>query len=357
MKISSLNRKITIQQAFVEKNKLNGSEQKVWRDYLTNIWAGHHTEVGTEKVDGAILNNTTTINFILRYRSDIHTQMRIIDQDRIYNIKSLSEVDNQDSLLIEGESRGVYYLLDEEKSIEFALSTRRLKSDFSGDVVNLAVGNATYDFRLFGDLLDKESVESLKEEFNQDKVYITRWYSQDNANKNLVPAFENQTPVFLINSDSFTYPSIQFTGITEVLTTTETIEGSTFTLYLLLKQNSWKENEVVFSTKIGELDVVFTQKGGYPNLQLKVENEDAEYMNTISFYPGNFGLIAVSFNGISLSTSLKAQNQNTEVISQENLNVQSQVEISELIISNKFIATDRNDHINNNIINHYKLAS
>lgn len=90
MEIASLNKRITIQELKLSINE-NGFEIEEWIDYK-RVWAGVSNLHGREYFDAAAIQMENTVKFTIRYLPGIDTSMRIVFQDKNYNITSIDNI-------------------------------------------------------------------------------------------------------------------------------------------------------------------------------------------------------------------------------------------------------------------------
>lgn len=90
MEIGKLNKRITFQ-AFTSTVNENGFEEQNWVD-VKIVWASVANLSGREYFAAAAVQAETTVKFIIRYTSDLNTDMRISFQDGIYNISFIDNI-------------------------------------------------------------------------------------------------------------------------------------------------------------------------------------------------------------------------------------------------------------------------
>ena len=90
MNISGLNKRITIQKLTITTND-NGFEEESWQDYKI-VWSAVNNLFGREFYAAATVNAEKTIKFTIRYCNDIDTSMRILFQDKQYNITFIDDI-------------------------------------------------------------------------------------------------------------------------------------------------------------------------------------------------------------------------------------------------------------------------
>lgn len=90
MKISALNKRITIQELKLSINE-NGFEVEEWIDFRT-VWAGISNLNGREYFDAAAVQMENTVKITIRYIPGIDTSMRILFKNKYYNITSIDNI-------------------------------------------------------------------------------------------------------------------------------------------------------------------------------------------------------------------------------------------------------------------------
>jgi len=108
--IGKLDRKITIQRAIFDDDGSNQRKITGWTEIATNAtpWANVEDGFGTEEFEGDQLVGIQTINFTIRFRSDISLQYRILYNGEIHNILSLVEIGRKRFLKITTKRGGQY---------------------------------------------------------------------------------------------------------------------------------------------------------------------------------------------------------------------------------------------------------
>lgn len=94
---STLKHKITIQQPALTPDGAGGY-LKTW-ETVTILWAAIVKKTGRESLFGGKIASTGTILFRVRYTNLVTTNMRIAFDNRIFNIRSLTNVEEQNMLL------------------------------------------------------------------------------------------------------------------------------------------------------------------------------------------------------------------------------------------------------------------
>ncbi|PEV32679.1 phage head-tail adapter protein [Bacillus cereus] len=99
MNPSKLNKRITIQQEITNKKDEEGNPiPPEWKDVVT-VWARTKTPFGKgfnyEIFAGNTENAVRTVNFFMRFRRGIDSKMRVLYDDRLFEIKAVVDVDEQ----------------------------------------------------------------------------------------------------------------------------------------------------------------------------------------------------------------------------------------------------------------------
>ena len=92
-----LDRRILIRD-FTESTDTFGQEVKTYRD-LAYVWANVKEKVGSEGEDGDMIASTKKVEFIIRYRTDVNEQMRILYNSNIYKIQTIQNADARKAFL------------------------------------------------------------------------------------------------------------------------------------------------------------------------------------------------------------------------------------------------------------------
>lgn len=90
MAIGDLRRRITFQKLTTLINE-NGFEEEIWQDYKT-VWASVSNLFGREYYQAAAIQAEKTVKFLIRYIEGIDTDMRILFNDKQYNITSINNM-------------------------------------------------------------------------------------------------------------------------------------------------------------------------------------------------------------------------------------------------------------------------
>ena len=92
-----LDRRITIQ-TFSEATDNFGQEVKSFST-LASVWANVVEKVGREGEDGEMIAATKKVEFIIRYRTDVDEEMRIIYNSNTYKIQAIQSADARKAFL------------------------------------------------------------------------------------------------------------------------------------------------------------------------------------------------------------------------------------------------------------------
>lgn len=98
MKIGSLKHRITFQRLVTTINE-NGFEVEVWEGYKT-VWASVANLSGREYYETAAIQTEKTVKLVIRHIEDIDTAMRIIFNNKQYNIIYIDNI-NYESRYVE----------------------------------------------------------------------------------------------------------------------------------------------------------------------------------------------------------------------------------------------------------------
>lgn len=90
MNIGDLNKRITIQKLITITNK-NGFEEETWQDYKT-VWASADNLFGREYYAAQAVQAEKTVKFTIRYCKDLDTNMRILFDNKQYNIVFIDNI-------------------------------------------------------------------------------------------------------------------------------------------------------------------------------------------------------------------------------------------------------------------------
>ena len=92
-----LDRRITIQ-TFSETTDTFGQEVKSFST-LAQVWANVVEKVGREGEDGEMIAATKKVEFIIRYRTDVDEEMRIVYNNNTYKIQAIQSADARKAFL------------------------------------------------------------------------------------------------------------------------------------------------------------------------------------------------------------------------------------------------------------------
>lgn len=97
-----LDKQITIQKFVAERNT-HGEETQTWVKLCT-VWTQVISERGRERFISAKENAEDNLVFKIRYRTDVLRSYRILYQNEVYDIKSITEIGRRDGLEIFAEA-------------------------------------------------------------------------------------------------------------------------------------------------------------------------------------------------------------------------------------------------------------
>lgn len=92
-----LDRRIIIQN-FSETTDSFGQEVKSFST-LASVWANVVEKVGREGEDGEMIAATKKVEFVIRYRTDVDEEMRIIYNNNTYKIQAIQSADARKAFL------------------------------------------------------------------------------------------------------------------------------------------------------------------------------------------------------------------------------------------------------------------
>ena len=92
-----LDRRIIIQ-GFSESTDTFGQEVKSFST-LDTVWANVKEKIGSEGEEGDMIASTKKVEFIIRYRTDVNEQMRILYNSNIYKIQTIQNADARKAFL------------------------------------------------------------------------------------------------------------------------------------------------------------------------------------------------------------------------------------------------------------------
>ncbi|MMZ49680.1 Phage head-tail joining protein [compost metagenome] len=90
MNIAKLDKRVTIQRFKKTKDK-EGIPTEAWIDVAT-VWAAVEPLRGREYFAAAAVNQERTVRFRMRYRPNITAEMRLLYERRVFDIKSVIDV-------------------------------------------------------------------------------------------------------------------------------------------------------------------------------------------------------------------------------------------------------------------------
>lgn len=107
--IGRLDRRITFQAKVIGTNESNEDEEDGWQDISNpEVWAQREEPTGARMGDEEYRADKLTayqdVSFIIRFRSDLNTRMRILDSGVPYDILSIEEVSRKAFLKIRAAS-------------------------------------------------------------------------------------------------------------------------------------------------------------------------------------------------------------------------------------------------------------
>src|SRR6478609_1828435 len=123
--IGPLDRRITFQQKVFGTDESNQKLITGWEDIDDNpeVWASVDEVSGTEVIQANQLNGLETASFIIRYRTDLTVENRIVYDGFYWDIHSILQVGRKRFLRIVAESGGQYTENDTEGSFSSAFSS------------------------------------------------------------------------------------------------------------------------------------------------------------------------------------------------------------------------------------------
>ena len=90
MEIGKLNKRITFQKFATTVNE-NGFEVQEWVTFST-VWANIGNLFGKEYYAAAAVQEEKTVKFTVRYIKDLDTDMRILFDEKYYNITFINDI-------------------------------------------------------------------------------------------------------------------------------------------------------------------------------------------------------------------------------------------------------------------------
>lgn len=114
--VGKLDRRITFQKKVISENVSNEDEEAGWGDLDITpvVWASKKDNSGNESYAADRLNTFQGVVFVIRFRSDINTKMRVVFAGVAYNIVSLSEIGRKRYLSVSTSSGYQYSETTEE---------------------------------------------------------------------------------------------------------------------------------------------------------------------------------------------------------------------------------------------------
>jgi SPP1 family predicted phage head-tail adaptor len=86
-----------------------GGSQETWND-ISQVWAQIQPLNGYEKMQAMMIQSPITHKVMMRYRSDVTTALRLLYQDRVFDIKEVINVDEAKAFLqLRCVESGVYH--------------------------------------------------------------------------------------------------------------------------------------------------------------------------------------------------------------------------------------------------------
>jgi len=92
-----LDRRITIKK-FSETTDSFGQQVKSFST-LASVWANVVERVGSEGEDGEMIAATKKVEFVIRYRTDVDEEMRILYNNNTYKIQAIQSADARKAFL------------------------------------------------------------------------------------------------------------------------------------------------------------------------------------------------------------------------------------------------------------------
>ena len=98
MKAGILDRRITIQEK-TEVKATNGQRTLTWSTFIST-WSNPVEKIGQEKTDNNNRSTTRMVNFRIRFRDDISSDMRVIWENKYYKIEDTKELGRREGLIL-----------------------------------------------------------------------------------------------------------------------------------------------------------------------------------------------------------------------------------------------------------------
>lgn len=93
MNLGKLRHRITLQSKAVVKD-IEGITKETWTD-LATVWAAIEPLRGREYFQAAAVNQENTVRFRIRYRPGITSSMRVKYRSRLFDIKSIIDIEER----------------------------------------------------------------------------------------------------------------------------------------------------------------------------------------------------------------------------------------------------------------------
>lgn len=99
LRAGELDRRVTIQ-TFYETQNSSGEAEKTWFDLEQSprVWASKRQVAAREQLQGAEVQAVADVAFQMRYRRDLSVEMRLLCDDEVYCITSISEIGRREAL-------------------------------------------------------------------------------------------------------------------------------------------------------------------------------------------------------------------------------------------------------------------
>lgn len=110
--IGRRDRRIIIQSPVTSKDGYNQDEITYWADTFT-VWASVEDAVGNEHLQAEQITATRTTSFNIRHIDGLSEVMRIVYDERVYDITSIQRPDRKRSLIIKGIISDEPYVAEE----------------------------------------------------------------------------------------------------------------------------------------------------------------------------------------------------------------------------------------------------
>jgi len=100
MKSELLDKRIIIESETESRNDY-GNQIKTWSTFAT-VWAGIKLNIGKESFQASERVKERIVDFKIRWREDITTEMRIQYKSNYYQIEDVVELGREDGLIVRG---------------------------------------------------------------------------------------------------------------------------------------------------------------------------------------------------------------------------------------------------------------